>query len=559
MRWLLGLFLLMMFSHQTVFAALSSWVQGDVFVQGEAFELIVEAEEDGDLQIPEMDGLKILSRSTQSQTSIINGSISKAHRWIFTILPNQAGVLRIPPFQLGNEQTEEIQLEIADRKSHQMALPIEIAARVEPRQVYPQQQLVLEIRLERGIPVENESLTPPDLPNVPVKLLDQQNEQQVRNGRRLNVTTLRYAIFPQESGNLEIPALTYQGDAILASKGQSLFQGLNRHLGAKTQRVVLQTPSQQVRVIPVPRDAQGWWLPAQEMVLQEQWDPNPPVFRVGDSVSRQIRLRATGLLGEQLPEWNMSMPESLKIYSDPAEVKTSNDNHWVTGERFQSFALVPTKPGKIKLPAIEINWWNLQTNQPQVARLPERTIEILPAALAPTQLQPLDTTVTTTTAEGLATQEMNTDSWLWQSISAALLALWAGTIGLWFWTAKTQSAKPNNAPKASQEESPKVRQAYKDALDALRSGNALRSRSALMSWLRSWHPSPKPSWTDLCSEFPDAQTILKDLDRYCYGKDSRHWDPSGLLNWLCELPANPTKKEPLSTPESERLWWRKSA
>ena len=559
MRWLTGLFLLMMFSYQTSFAALSSWVQGNVFVQGEAFELVVEAEEDGDLRIPEMDGLKILSRSTQSQTSIINGSISKVHRWIFTILPNQAGVLRIPPFQLGNEQTEEIQLEIADRKSHQMALPIEIAARVEPRQVYPQQQLVLEIRLERGVLVENESLTPPDLPNIPVKLLNQQNEQQVRNGRQLNVTTLRYAIFPQESGDLVIPALTYQGEAILASKGQSLFQGLNRHLGAKTQRVVLQTPSQQVRVIPVPRDAQGWWLPAQEMVLQEQWDPNPPVFRVGNSVSRQVRLRATGLLGEQLPELSMSTSTALKIYSDSAEVTTSNDNHWVTGERSQSFALVPTKPGKMKLPAIEINWWNLQTNQPKVARLPERTIEILPAALAPTQLQPLDTTVTTSTAEHLTTEEMNSDSRLWQSISAALLALWAGTTGLWFWTSKTQFSKPNNVPKVLQEESPKVRQAYRDALDALRSGNALRSRSALMIWLRSWHPSPETSWTDLCSEFPDAQAILKDLDRYCYGKDSRHWDSLGLLNWLCEIPANPRMKKRLSTPESESFWWRKSA
>ena len=559
MRWLTGLFLLMMFSYQTSFAALSSWVQGNVFVQGEAFELVVEAEEDGDLRIPEMDGLKILSRSTQSQTSIINGSISKVHRWIFTILPNQAGVLRIPPFQLGNEQTEEIQLEIADRKSHQMALPIDIAARVEPRQVYPQQQLVLEIRLERGILVENESLTPPDLPNIPVKLLNQQNEQQVRNGRQLNVTTLRYAIFPQESGDLVIPALTYQGEAILASKGQSLFQGLNRHLGAKTQRVVLQTPSQQVRVIPVPRDAQGWWLPAQEMVLQEQWDPNPPVFRVGNSVSRQVRLRATGLLGEQLPELSMSTSTALKIYSDSAEVTTSNDNHWVTGERSQSFALVPTKPGKMKLPAIEINWWNLQTNQPKVARLPERTIEILPAALAPTQLQPLDTTVTTSTAEHLTTEEMNSDSRLWQSISAALLALWAGTTGLWFWTSKTQFSKPNNVPKVLQEESPKVRQAYRDALDALRSGNALRSRSALMIWLRSWHPSPETSWTDLCSEFPDAQAILKDLDRYCYGKDSRHWDSLGLLNWLCEIPANPRMKKRLSTPESESFWWRKSA
>ena len=559
MRWLTGLFLLMMFSYQTSFAALSSWVQGNVFVQGEAFELVVEAEEDGDLRIPEMDGLKILSRSTQSQTSIINGSISKVHRWIFTILPNKAGVLRIPPFQLGNEQTEEIQLEIADRKSHQMALPIDIAARVEPRQVYPQQQLVLEIRLERGVLVENESLTPPDLPNIPVKLLNQQNEQQVRNGRQLNVTTLRYAIFPQESGDLVIPALTYQGEAILASKGQSLFQGLNRHLGAKTQRVVLQTPSQQVRVIPVPRDAQGWWLPAQEMVLQEQWDPNPPVFRVGNSVSRQVRLRATGLLGEQLPELSMSTSTALKIYSDSAEVTTSNDNHWVTGERSQSFALVPTKPGKMKLPAIEINWWNLQTNQPKVARLPERTIEILPAALAPTQLQPLDTTVTTSTAEHLTTEEMNSDSRLWQSISAALLALWAGTTGLWFWTSKTQFSKPNNVPKVLQEESPKVRQAYRDALDALRSGNALRSRSALMIWLRSWHPSPETSWTDLCSEFPDAQAILKDLDRYCYGKDSRHWDSLGLLNWLCEIPANPRMKKRLSTPESESFWWRKSA
>ena len=217
------------------------------------------------------------------------------------------------------------------------------------------------------------------------------------------------------------------------------------------------------------------------MVLQEQWDPNPPVFRVGDSVSRQVRLRATGLLGEQLPEWNMSTPDELKIYSDPAEVKTSNDNHWVTGERFQSFALVPTKPGKIKLPAIEINWWNLQTNQPQVARLPERTIEILPAALAPTQLQSLDTTVTMPTAERLATQEMNSDSWLWQSVSAALLALWAGTIGLWFWTSKNQSAKLNKTPKASQEESPRVRQAYRDALNALRSGSALQSEM-LMIW-----------------------------------------------------------------------------
>jgi hypothetical protein len=558
MRWLTAFSLLMLFGCPTALATLSSWVQGNVFVQGEAFELIVEAEEDGDLQIPKMEGLKILSRSTQSQTSIVNGSFSKAHRWIFTVLPNQVGVLRIPPFQLGSELTEEIQLKIADRKNYQMAMPIEISAQIEPRQVYPQQQLVLEIRLERGIPVEDESLTPPDLPNVPVKLLDQQSEQQERNGRRLYVTTLRYAIFPQEIGNLEIPALTYQGNALLASKGQSLLKGLNRHLGTKTQRVVLQTPTQQVRVIPAPKDAQGSWLPAQKIVLQEQWDPNPPVYRVGDSVSRKIRLQATGLLGEQLPEWNMSMPDSLKVYSEPAEVQTNNDNHWVTGERFQSFALVPTKPGKLKLPAIEINWWNLKTNQPQIERLPERTIEVLPAALVPTQLQPLDATMTEPGAKVFASEGLKSNSWFWQSISTALLALWVGTLGLWFWISKHQLNRPDSASSDKSEEAPRVRQAYREALDALRCGNALRARNSILVWLRSWHPSHNPGWSDLCLEFPETQPILKDLDRYCYGKNPRHWDPSELLNWLCELPANPRKKEIQNTLETKRLWWRKS-
>ena len=555
MRWLWIFSLVLLNWAMPVQASLTAWVQGDVFVQGEAFDLMVEAEKDGDLVIPEFEGLSVLSKRTQSQTSIVNGQVSRAHRWIFTIVPDRAGLVQIPPFELGSERTEAIELDIATREEHQFALPIKISASIQPRQVYPQQQLILEVRLERGLPVENESLTPLELPNIPIRQLDQQTEQQVVNGRRVTTTILRFAIFPQTSGTLEIPALTYQGEAVLASQGQMRFQSFNRFVGAKTQRVVLRTEAQRVNVLPVPNEAQGWWLPAQEVVLQELWDPNPPVFRVGDSVSRQIRLRATGLLGEQLPEWSRELPDSLKAYADPAQVKTSNDNRWVIGDRIQSYAIVPSQPGTVTLPAVEVRWWNLQTSQMEVETLPARTVEILPAALAPPQLQPNASSVGLSPGTEWTSDLSPRPAGLWQWTSVGLLALWISTLGLWFWDRRRQRRSQPIPQVLPPEESPSARQAYRAAQEALRQADPRRARAALLGWLQTWHPAPHPRWGDLLQQFPEAHAALSDLDRRCYGPQPIDWDGSLLLNWLHQLPTHPqvSQDEPLRA--SSRIWW----
>jgi hypothetical protein len=541
-----------------LWAELTAWVQGDEFVQGESFELTVEAEADGQLQIPPLEGLTIVAQRQQSQTSIINGKVSRAHRWFFTVVPDKAGTLRIPAFALGTERSQPIELEIAERGSDQQTLPIEITSQVKTNEVYPQQQLLFEVRLERSLPVEDEALSPLDLPGVPIQAMQQQNEQQVIDGKQTSITTLRFAIFPQESGTLTIPSLTYQGEAVLSSKGQMRFNTFNRHVGAKTKKVVLRTKPHTIKVSPIPKEAQGWWLPAQEVVLQEVWSPDPPVFRVGDSVSRTIRLRATGVLGEQLPEWNRQLPESIKVYADPAEVSTNYDNLWVRGIRTQTYALVPSQAGTFTLPPVEVRWWNMQTDQIKVERLPARTVEVLPAAVTPSQvpqvssqdLQPITLVPET---------EIERNAPLWRGAALSSFALWVATVGLWFWQSRRRPAprtKPNAPP-----ENVSARQARQKAVHLLEKGTPTEIRAALLDWTQTWTAPPKPQMQSLVTQFPDQAALFKELERACYSSTANTPLARGeLSHWLQSVSADPTcSSSRAASSEQPPIWWHKQA
>jgi len=44
--------------------------------------------------------------------------------------------------------------------------------------------------------------------------------------------------------------------------------------------------------------------------------------------------------------------------------------------RQEKQALLPTAPGRYELPAVEVTWWNLNTDRPETTRLPARTVEV---------------------------------------------------------------------------------------------------------------------------------------------------------------------------------------
>jgi hypothetical protein len=151
-------------------------------------------------------------------------------------------------------------------------------------------------------------------------------------------------------------------------------------LGGRGEPVRIASTALSVDVKPRPDGAgEGWFLPARNVDLVEQWEIASPVFRVGEPVERSVAIRASGLSGAQLPGLELPPIEGMKQYSEPAIDETASVGDEVVSIKLQKAALVPTQAGMVTLPAIELVWWDTEHDESRTAILPARTVEVLPA------------------------------------------------------------------------------------------------------------------------------------------------------------------------------------
>jgi hypothetical protein len=94
-----------------------------------------------------------------------------------------------------------------------------------------------------------------------------------------------------------------------------------------------------------------------------------------------VRVRAEGLSMSMLPDAPWQGNAAMRVYSEPAAVQESTDGMYITGTRLQRHTFVPTKPGALRLPGLEVLWWNVTTGTLQRATLPARTVTITGTAL----------------------------------------------------------------------------------------------------------------------------------------------------------------------------------
>ncbi|NIN35332.1 MAG: hypothetical protein GTO60_09665, partial [Gammaproteobacteria bacterium] len=79
----------------------------------------------------------------------------------------------------------------------------------------------------------------------------------------------------------------------------------------------------------------------------------------------------------ELPEWGI--PE-LKFYPDRPVTGDEKFDTGITSNRREKAAIIPNEPGNYILPEISVPWWNTRTNSSDLAVIPERIIEVLPAS-----------------------------------------------------------------------------------------------------------------------------------------------------------------------------------
>lgn len=390
--------------------------------QGETFVLTLELADGSDSGNPDLSVLDkdfiVYSVGNAFSYNYINGVASKSRQWQIALMPKNSGKITVPSIKLGNLETQPITLNVIPASAaatetsagtggyqapQQMNRPkFSMTAEIGNPNPYVQQQVdyTLKIYDTGGLQGDMPQFIEDGSNNWIIRSLGEPTVgSKIVNGRSLREITFRYALFPQKSGVLPTPEVRFNGYYLTRSRGMNdpfddLFGGNLGSIGfvdmfATRNLVLLTAKPEKVNVQPIPSDNNGnWWLPAQQVALFAEWEPRQPVFKVGEAVNRTIYLKAVGVAESQLPELNLASVSGLKQYPDKAVASSGIENGQVVAVKKISNVYIPNRAGKMTIPEIAVDWFNVRTNRMERAVLPAMNIEVLPGAAVETAPAP---------------------------------------------------------------------------------------------------------------------------------------------------------------------------
>ncbi|NCT69171.1 MAG: protein BatD, partial [Rhodanobacteraceae bacterium] len=420
-----------------------AWLDRDTMQLGETVTLNVESGE-ANGAAPDFSPLRrdfeLTGTQSSQQVSIVNGVSTAKTLWAVGLEPKHDGRFTIPSLTVGGAQTAPLELTVQAPSPAATPQPggdvfLEVAA--EPLTPYVQQQVRYTVKLYYAFDLTDGNLGEPNVDGLSVQRLGQDRSYLATLGaRRYHVVERRYALTPERSGTLEIPAIAFRGTALDASDPTGFFSR-GRVVTARSQALTLEVRPKPATWTDAP------WLPAESVLLKDDSDL-PDEVHVGDPVTRTLRLQAQGLGYEQLPEPTLAAPAGADVYPDKAETRTRDDGAWLYGERVRKFAFVPNRPGTLTIPGLAVRWWNTQADRAEVAELPPRTITVLPAAGSPSasgtslsQAAPASGAAAATPIAAPEAPHAASPRVLraWQALALAGFALWLATLALW-WRAR---------------------------------------------------------------------------------------------------------------------------
>ena len=504
----------------------TAWVNKNPVVVGDMFQLRVEAKNVDDAEEPDLSGitgLQILNRSVQNQTSIVGTSITRTLSWTYIMIAPSSGDYLIPALKVGNEQSTPIALKVTAYSQNKRQKYVSLDVEVVPKKVYPQQQILVRLRISRtGVQLENETITPFELKGALVEELSQKSHQTVKNGKKHKITEILYAVIPEKSGTLVIPQVRYQGEIIQRGSSQNNFGNIFQKRG---QRIFSTSTTQSVEVKPLPTGFKNWWLPTDKLVIEEKWQPDPPVFRVGEPVTRTFSIFANGVSGNQIPELKFDYPVTLKGYADQPLIETEKSEKGLKGMRLEKWALIPSQPGKIELPGVSVSWWDIKSDTLQTAAISPKIFDILPVLEnlqeIPEEETPELQVNQAATAEVVQEKETAIESFFWKILAFGFAFIWCATMLMWFINKNNKAAAvTKNENKFIQNRKTALREATRNAEKAFRSGDPGIVQTALLKWGTAvWTDDPPQGLEQIGERLPELKNGINDLNLVLYGNN----------------------------------------
>lgn len=531
---------------QTSFAAIEVTIDRNPVHVNESFQLIFEADETPD-QAPDFSPLQahftILNTSQNNSISIINGDYQRSIKWTLQLMPNQEGEFIVPAIHFGDDKTEPfpITVKAAQQGAGNSNSDLILELKADSETIPVQGQVIITMRLMSNTNIsayQFGELVINDMDVVIEPLGDIKRYQTRLGDQAYLVLEKKLALFPQQSGQLRLEPVL--GEVRLVPQTSSIFDPFQTRGEIKRVR----SPELTLEVTGInPAFSDQHWLPARELRLHDFWQGDLTRLVAGEPITRTITLVVEGLTAAQLPILSQADVDGIRQYPDQPILNDKRSEKGIIGELQQKVALIPTSGGSYTVPEIVIPWWNVKTQQREVARIPSRTINVAGAVMDNQATVPINNSAAGQVDEVVAVIESTPETnrfWVWLSLFLAIGWLVTGFLW-WFKGQQGRGITPQQSTEVIG-----LRAARKQLKQACEANNGHAAREALLIWARALNK--KFDHMNRLAEYygEPLSSQIDALNRSLYSEESGSWQGDSLWQTCEAISAEPSPSQNIS-------------
>lgn len=370
----------------------------DVVVSGDQVRLVftVNSQDIKDFRAPSIKGFDVLmgpSRSQQSSIQIINGKRTSNSSTAFTyiLLAGSPGTYTIPAasVEVNGEKvfSNAISIKVLPQDqtsgnsgnngggsasssrsqaagSRISANDLFITATASKTTVHEQEAILLTYKVYTVVNLRQLYGKMPDLKGFHTQEVELPQQKTFTlehyKGRNYNTTVWsQYVLFPQQTGKLEIPSITFDGVVAQQTISDDPFDAFFNGGGYVEVKKKITTPKVVINVQPLPAKPAGFSGAVGEFKLASSI--NATDVKTNDAVTIKLTLSGTGnmkLIGT--PE--VKFPQDFEIYDPKVTDDYKLTNSGLTGTKTFEYLAIPRHAGNFMIPAIEFTYFDLKIN-----------------------------------------------------------------------------------------------------------------------------------------------------------------------------------------------------
>ena len=382
----------------------------EVVVSGDQFRLsyTINSQKVRDFRAPNIQGFEVLmgpSRSTQSSTQIINGNVTSTSTITFTyiLMADKEGTYKIPGATIvadgDNYTSNSVEIKVlppdqsagssngsSSNSSRNQAnsgkitdKELFITATASKTNVYEQEAILLTFKVYTQVNLTQLHGDTPDLKGFHTQEVELPQQKTFSlehyNGRNYNTTIWQqFVLFPQRSGKLEIPSVTFEGTVsqrvASADPFDAFFNGGNYVNINK--KLVTPKLTIDVKELPAGKPANfsggvGEFTISSSISTQE--------LKTNDAVTIKLVISGTGNM-KLINTPEIGFPQDFEIYDPKVDNKFNLTRNGLAGSKVIEYLAIPRHAGTYTIPPIEFSYFDLKSQSYKTLKTDAYTLNV---------------------------------------------------------------------------------------------------------------------------------------------------------------------------------------